>query len=92
MGADGKTSGPQPIERPRQITELNPDQLVAAILRLTMEISVLRDRLATHEQLLAEHGLLSPESIDEFAPNAEERQRRTAVRVSLIDSVLKDLS
>ena len=84
--------GPQPIERPTQITELSPDQLVAALLRLTMEISVLRDRLATHEQLLAEHGLLSAESIDAFQPKAEERQRRTAARVTLIESVLNDLS
>ena len=84
--------GPQPIERPRQIEELSPDQLVAALLRLTMEISVLRDRLATHEALLAEHGLLSAESIDAFEPRAQERQRRSEARIQLIDSLMKDLS
>ena len=87
-----KDQGPQPIERPRQIDELSPDQLVAALLRLTMEVSVLRDRLATHEALLAEHGLLNPESIDAFEPKADERQQRTQARMQLIDSVMKDLS
>jgi hypothetical protein len=91
MGVDTNPGGPQPIERPHQITELDPDQLVAAILRLTMEISVLRDRLATHEQLLADHGL-NAQAIDEFRPSAEERQRRAAARMHLIDSVMKDLS
>ena len=84
--------GPQPIERPRQIDELSPDQLVAALLRLTMEISVLRDRLATHEALLAEHGLLSAASIDAFEPKGEERESRMQARMALIDSVIGDLS
>jgi hypothetical protein len=90
--ADQEYQGPQPIDRPRQITELTPDQMVAALLRLTMEISVLRDRLASHEALLAEHGLLSTESIDAFQPNAEDRERRTQARLKLIDSLMKDLS
>jgi hypothetical protein len=90
--ADQDYQGPQPIDRPRQIAELTPDQMVAALLRLTMEISVLRDRLASHEALLAEHGLLSTESIDAFQPNAEDRERRTQARLKLIDSLMKDLS
>jgi len=91
MAADKSMAGPQPIERPRQIAELSPDQLVAAILRLTMEISVLRDRLATHEALLAEHGV-SSEAIDAFQPSAEEQKRRAAARLGLIEGVMKDLS
>lgn len=90
--AEQEYQGPQPIERPRQIEELTPDQLVAALLRLTMEISVLRDRLATHERLLEAHGLLSPESVDQFQPKPEERERRAAGRTALIESILKDLS
>ncbi len=91
MGGNSAAGGPQPIERPKQIAELSPDQVVAAILRLTMEISVLRDRLATHEALLTEHGL-SPETIDAFEPTGAEKQRRMAARSGLIDSVMKDLS
>ena len=91
MAATERDAGPQPIDRPRQIAELTPDQVVAAILRLTMEISVLRDRLATHEQLLADHGL-NAAAIDEFEPDAAEKTRRSAARMHLIDSVMKDLS
>jgi hypothetical protein len=91
MVTDTSDAGPQPIERPRQIAKLDPDQVVAAMLRLTMEISVLRDRLATHEQLLAKHGLTA-EAINQFEPDAAEKKRRAAARMHLIDSVMKDLS
>ena len=51
---------PFKLPRPRQIEELSPDQLVAVIWRLAMEICVLRDRLGTHEQLLAEKAFCRP--------------------------------
>ncbi len=83
---------PEKLPRPQQIDTLTPDQLVAVILRLTMEISVLRDRLATHESLLAEHDLLSPDAFENYAPDRDEQANRAADRTRLIDHVIRDLS
>lgn len=83
---------PFKLARPRQIDELTPDQVVAVVLRLSMEICVLRDRLSTHEQLLAEQNLLTPERIDEFRPSKDEASARKKARDELIESIIDDLS
>jgi hypothetical protein len=85
-------AGPQPIPRPTQIDNLTADQLVAALLRLTMEISVLRDRLATQGALLEQHGLLEPQAMENYAPTAEELAARGAARTELIAGLIDDLS
>ncbi len=82
---------PIPLERPQQIESLAPDQMVAVILRLTMEISTLRERLATHEQLLQQAGVFSDEAIDDFQVDAEDKSRRQAERQRLIEGVVSDL-
>jgi predicted nucleic acid-binding Zn-ribbon protein len=79
------------LERPRQIDELSPDQLVAVVLRLTMEISALRERLATNEQLLQQAGIFADNAIDDFKIDAQEKSRRDAERFRLIDNVINDL-
>lgn len=82
---------PIPLERPQQIESLAPDQMVAVILRLTMEISTLRERLATHEQLLQQAGVFSDAAIDDFQVDAEDKSRRQAERQRLIEGVVSDL-
>ncbi len=83
---------PFKLPRPQQLETLTPDQVVAVVLRLAMEVSVLRDRLSTHEQLLAEHDLLSPEEVEQFSPSPEQAQARKNARTQLIESIIKDLS
>ena len=90
MNAD--TPSPERLARPRQIESLSPDQIVAVVLRLAMEVSVLRDRLHSHELLLAEHDLLSPESVDAFTPGPEANQHRKLERSALIEKIIADLS
>ena len=87
-----KAPNPQRLPRPRQIDELTPDQIVAVVLRLAMEVSVLRDRLHSHELLLDKHGLLSPDSVDEFQPAPEAEQQRQRARTALIEKIIADLS
>ncbi len=86
------TPGPERLPRPRQIESLSPDQVVAVVLRLAMEVSVLRDRLHSHELLLAEHDLLSPEAVDAFTPGPEASQHRKLERSALIEKIIADLS
>ena len=83
---------PHKLPRPRQIQDLNPDQLVAVIWRLAMEICVLRDRLGTHEALFAEHSLLSREDIEAYSPSQDESAARLKARTELIENIINDLS
>ena len=82
---------PARLPRPRQLDDLSADQLVAVILRLTMELSCLRERLQTQEQLLVKAGVLDPGCIDAFQPDADDAGRRNAERQKLIDGVIRDL-
>ncbi|MEM1261307.1 MAG: hypothetical protein AAGH76_02795 [Pseudomonadota bacterium] len=83
---------PERLARPRQLTELTQDQTVAALLRLAMEVAVLRDRLRTQEQLLVKHGVLSDDEIDSFAPDADEQAQRLQTKTDLIERLISDLS
>ena len=83
---------PHKLPRPRQIQDLNPDQLVAVIWRLAMEICVLRDRLGTHEALLAERDVLSREDIEAHSPSQDETAARLKARTELIENIINDLS
>ncbi|MDE0680921.1 MAG: hypothetical protein OXI11_12055 [Gammaproteobacteria bacterium] len=83
---------PHKLPRPRQIQELNPDQLVAVIWRLAMEICVLRDRIGTHEALLYETGFISQKAIDSHSPSQDETAARLKARTELIENIINDLS
>jgi hypothetical protein len=66
-------------------------QLVAVTMRLAMEVTVLRERLATHEALLAKHGVLDAAAIDAFRPDPAQQAARDAVTKRLIESLAADL-
>lgn len=66
-------------------------QLVAVATRLAMEVTVLRDRLATHEALLAKHGLLDAAAIDAYRPEPAEQAARDAATRRLIEALAGDL-
>lgn len=83
---------PDKLPRPHQLEDLSPDQVVAVVLRLAMEICVLRDRLRTHEQLLGEQNVLSTEDIEQFTPSEDEAAARKYARNKLIESIINDLS
>lgn len=75
-----------------QLRRLSPDQLVSVIFRLAMEISVLRERLHTHEHLLRQAGLFADNAVDDYAPDRETAQARAKAHGELIAGILKDLS
>jgi hypothetical protein len=66
-------------------------QLVAVALRLAMEVSTLRERLLTHEALLARHGLLAADTVDRYAPSADEVAQRAAAARSLVEALAADI-
>ncbi len=92
MSGPGDDNRPYKLPRPRQLEELSPDQVVAVVLRLAMEVTVLRDRLRTHEQLLAEKGLLTPQEVEDFSPSKDEADARRQASMTLVENLIGDLS
>jgi predicted HD phosphohydrolase len=69
----------------------NIAQLVAVTMRLAMEVTVLRDRVQTHEALLARHGLLDTAAVDAHAPDAAQQAERDVATRALITALAADL-
>ncbi|MCS6946647.1 MAG: hypothetical protein NZM12_03425, partial [Steroidobacteraceae bacterium] len=56
--------------RPYYFDDPAIDQLHAALLGLAGELAVAFDRIDTLERLLAERGVLTPEAIEQYQPDA----------------------
>lgn len=85
------SEGPQPIPKPHFLDSLSADDLVAVILRLGMEISVLRERLATQEALLVQAGTLAQDAVDGYVPTGDEEASRRRDREEWVEKLVKDL-
>ena len=64
------------------------DRLVAIVLALSSEVSVLQDRLDTVEMLGMEAGWLRAGAVDTFVPDQQTRERRETAREAFLGRVL----
>lgn len=83
---DSQRTKPAFIENP------NMDQVVDVVLRLAMEISVLRDRMDIYEQLSEEHGFGGAEKIEAFTGDEALQAQQSERREKLVQRILHDLS
>lgn len=74
--------------RPGFHTEPAIDRLIAMVLALTREVSVLRDRVDTLELLGEQAGWLPADAVETYVPPFPVRQRREASRGAMIGRVL----
>lgn len=74
------------------IDQVDMDAVVAALLRLTMEVSTLRDRLDAHESLAARGKPYGQDDVDAHRPTPDEEQARLARRQRLISRLVRDLT
>lgn len=65
------------------------DQLHTALLAVTQELSVARERIDTLERLLEQAGHLQRAAIEGFQPDASAEAERTVQRATLVARVLK---
>lgn len=68
------------------------DRLIAMVLALTREVSVLRDRVDTLEVLGVDAGWLAPDGVETHVAPLPVRQRREAAREAMIGRVLSIMS
>ena len=79
-------------KRPVYFQDPEIDQLLAIVLALAGEVSVLRERLDTIERLAAARGLFSSQDIEAYSPDdqviAEREQQRSAYIARILRVVL----
>lgn len=67
------------------------DALLGALMALTSEVAVLRERLDAHERIAARGEVATPEAVDSFLPDDETTASRANQRKRLIDKVCRPL-
>ena len=75
--------------RPAFFSDPEIDRLLAIIVRLMTEHSVLTERVKTLETLLIDSGAISPEALEAFEPSAEQDAEWGQERFQLIKDVLE---
>ena len=75
-------------KKPRYLDDGSIDNLMAMIMTLTQEISVLRDRIDTFEQILEDKNIISKKEFDEFIPSDDLETTRKNRRHQLLERVL----
>ncbi len=78
--------------KPTFIATSNMDQVVDVVLRLAMEISVLRDRMDIYEKLSEQHGFGGSDKIENFEADETLQALQSARREQLVQRILHDLS
>ncbi len=91
----------KPIQIPRSAKGPGPhffpgepaaEQLLSMVLALAAELSVLRERLDTAEQLAAGRGLDLRAEIENYQPTLADRERREAWRVQFLQRLLRGVT
>ena len=78
-------------EQPRFHADPAVDDLMTMIVALASEVSVLRERLDTHEQLAQASGCFTVAQVEHFAPGPEVQAPRAARRSEFVDLVFRSI-
>ena len=76
---------------PHFFDDPNIDRLIGMVMELASEVSVLRDRLDTHERLAAKSNIYDIKAVEGFIPSEKEAKDRDAWRSQFLDRILKSL-
>jgi hypothetical protein len=76
-------------ERPVFFDNPQSDKLLAIVMALAGEVSVLRERLDTIERLAGARGLIARQEIEAYRPDTQVREERERWRTEYIARVLR---
>jgi hypothetical protein len=74
---------------PHFFDDPNIDRMMTMIMNMAAEISVLRERLDTHEQVAAAKGGFSPADVEAYQPSDTVADAREAWRKKFLERLLK---
>ena len=80
----------KPIRSPRPVylDDVRLDKLLGAIVELTAQLYLAKDRVRVLEQLLVDKGVLTLQELDYYKPTAEFEARTTQDREALLEAVI----
>jgi len=83
------TDDPQSFNHPvrRTLDQTDVESLGKAVLALTHEVWTLTDRLYVAEALLLQKGIVSPDEIERFQPDASLQDRLNAQGIRLVENI-----
>ena len=93
--ADGKGKQRQRVakgRRPFFLDSPDSDKLLAMIVALVGEVSIVKERLDTHERLAAQGKVATPEEIENYAPAEDVEDEREAWRAGMLERVFRIIS
>ena len=93
--ADGKGKQRQRVakgRRPFFLDSPDSDKLLAMIVALVGEVSIVKERLDTHERLAAQGKVATPEEIENYAPAEDVEDERDAWRAGMLERVFRIIS
>lgn len=76
---------------PHFFKDPNIDRLLTMVMELASEVSVMRDRLDTHERLAAKKGIYTENDVENFRPDEGEATAREEWRSKFLDRILNAL-
>lgn len=76
-------------KRPVYFDDPQIDKLLAIVMALAVEVSVLRERLDTLERLVRDKGILSLEEIETYQPDEGAAREREQWRAEYIARILR---
>lgn len=89
--AEKRPLNPIKGRNPHFFDDPNTDRLLTMVMELASEMSVMRDRLDTHERLAARKGVYSEQDIEAFDPSDDEAKARAEWRDRFLERILKAL-
>jgi hypothetical protein len=84
----GEEQKPQRAPRPVYLDDVRLDRMLGAIVELTAQLYVAKDRTRVLEQLLIDKGVLTAEEIEFYSPDPEFEARATKDREELLKAVI----
>jgi hypothetical protein len=78
----------QPTQEPSFLRDPAQDALLDALVALTAELWVERDRRMLLEKLLAARGILEADALEQFRPSESDGRERGAARDALVRRIL----
>ena len=78
--------------RPFFLDSSDSDKLLSMIVALVGEVSIVKERLDTHERIAAQGKVATPEEIEKYQPSEEVEDEREAWRVAMLERVFRIIS
>lgn len=76
-------------KRPVYLSDPTSEKILAMVMALAGEVSVMRDRMETMERLSEKSGGFSAEDIEQYVPSEEEKAAREKRRAEYLQRILR---